>query len=159
MPDPGELDDGPEASSAPQIMVTSAALGVTGRRQPPKPIPIGIIAPHTPASPGSPMLDGAGAGPIVHAQTMHVSETHMQMPAPSPNDVRLIIDRLAATELQNHQLQLQLAQTLHAIVACYHMRQFGSAPPSVSMPSQTVPALGSSRTYGSFWSVSNAPQL
>jgi hypothetical protein len=26
------------------------------------------------------------------------SETHMQMLAPSPNDVKLIVDRLAATE-------------------------------------------------------------
>jgi hypothetical protein len=73
---------------------------------------------------------------------MYVSETHQQMPAPSPqmpapspHDLKIIIDCLAATELQNHQLQLQLAQTVHAMD---QMRQFGSASPLVSMPSQTA---------------------
>ena len=66
---------------------------------------------------------------------MHVSETHQQMPSPSPHDIQLIIDRLAATELQNHQLQLRLAQTVHAMD---QLRQFGSTSPSVSMPSQSA---------------------
>jgi hypothetical protein len=66
---------------------------------------------------------------------MHVSETHQQMPSPSPHDIKLIIDRLDATELQNHQLQLRLAQTVHAMD---QMRQFGSTSPSVSMPSQSA---------------------
>ena len=37
MPDPGERDDGLVASSLPQIMATSAASGVTMRRQSPMP--------------------------------------------------------------------------------------------------------------------------
>jgi hypothetical protein len=45
---------------------------------------------------------------------MHVSETHQQMPSPSPHDIKLIIDRLAATELQNHQLQLRPRPLLRA---------------------------------------------
>jgi hypothetical protein len=39
IPDPGQRDDGLEASSAPQTMATSGASGVTRRRQP---IPSGI---------------------------------------------------------------------------------------------------------------------
>jgi hypothetical protein len=38
----------------------------------------------------------------MHAPTIYVPETQMQMPAPSAQDVQLIIDRLAATEFQNH---------------------------------------------------------
>ena len=130
---PGQRDDGLEASSATRIMAKSAASGVTGRRQPQIPIPIGIPM-H--------MHDGAAPGPIALVQTMHVSEMHQQMPAPSPqisapsqHDLKIITDPLAATELQNHQLQLQLAQTVHAMD---QMRQFGSASPLVSMPSQTA---------------------
>jgi hypothetical protein len=116
---PGQRDDGLEASSATRIMAKSAASSVTGRRQ--IPIPIGI-----------PMHvhDGAAPGPIALVQTMHVSEMHQQMPAPSPqisapsqHDLKIIIDPLAATEMQNHQLQLQLAQTVHAMD---QIRQFGS---------------------------------
>jgi hypothetical protein len=44
-------------------------------------------------------------------------------PAPSQYDIKLIIDWLTVTELQNHQLQLQLLQTVHAMD---HMRQYGT---------------------------------
>jgi hypothetical protein len=124
IPDPGQRDDGLEASSAPRIMATSDAPGVTRRRQP---IPSGI--------PMRTHDDGGGPGPITPVQAMHVSETHQQMPSPSQHDIQLIIDRLAATELQNHQLQLRLAQTVHAMD---QLRQFGSTSPSVSMPSQSA---------------------
>jgi hypothetical protein len=116
IPDPGQRDDGLEASSAPQIMATSAASGVTGRRQPQMPIPIGIPM-H--------MHDGVGPGPITLVQTMHVSETHQQMPAPSPqmpapsqHDLKIIIDRLAATELQNHQLHFNLLKLCMQWIKC-----------------------------------------
>jgi hypothetical protein len=69
---------------------------------------------------------------------MSVSEMSPPSFQPSPHDLKLLVDRLAATELRNHQLQLQLAQTVHAMD---HMRQYGSAPPSVSMPSQAAPIL------------------
>jgi hypothetical protein len=101
IPDPVRRDDGLEASSASQIMATSDASGVTRGRQP---IPSGI-----------PMLthdDGGGPGPITPVQAM--SETHQQMPSPLPHDIQLIIDRLAATELQNHQLQLRPRPLLRA---------------------------------------------
>jgi hypothetical protein len=124
IPDPGQRDDGLAASSVPRIMATSDASGVTRRRQP--------------ISSGIPMRthgDGGGPGPITPVQAMHVSETHQQMPSPSPHDIQLIIDRLAATEMQNHQLQLRLAQT---VLAMDQLRQFGSTSPSVSMPSQSA---------------------
>jgi hypothetical protein len=103
IPDPGQRDDGLEASSTPRIMATSDASGVTRRRQP---IPSGI--------PMRTHDDGGGPGPITPMQAMHVSETHQQMPSPSPHDIKLIIDRLAATELQNHQLQLRPRPLLRA---------------------------------------------
>jgi hypothetical protein len=134
--DHDQRDDELEASSATRIMATSAASGVTARRPP--------IMGDT-LIPGS---DGHGA-PVfgVPVHLMQVSETSQQPkhlwqmrapPTSSPHDIKLIIDRLAATELHNHQLQLQLAQTVHAMD---HMRQYGSASPSVSMPSQAAPIL------------------
>jgi hypothetical protein len=44
IPDPGQRDDGLEASSAPRIMATSDASGVTRRRQPiPSGIPMDLV--------------------------------------------------------------------------------------------------------------------
>ena len=110
-------------------MATSAASGVTARRPP-------ILG--DPVTSGMPNDGHALPACVSPVHPMPVSEMSPPSFQPSPHDIKLLVDRLAATELRNHQLQLQLAQTVHAMD---HMRQYGSAPPSVSMPSQAVPIL------------------
>ena len=122
-------DDGLEASLATRIMATSAASGVTARRPP-------ILG--DPVTSGMPNDGHALPACVSPVHPMPVSEMSPPSFQPSPHDLKLLVDRLAVTELRNHQLQLQLAQTVHAMD---HMRQYGSAPPSVSMPSQAVPIL------------------